>query len=86
MSELFEKLCQRGLLSDAWSAVKAKRSSGGIDGMSIADFEEKAYQYISELLAELEAKNRLRQSRRTSWLPNAKKNIRNARATAGNWW
>lgn len=49
MGKLFEKLCQGNCLHDAWYFVRTKNSSGGIDGMSVSDFDKKAKEYVTEL-------------------------------------
>ena len=53
LSRLFDNLCQNNLLYEAWTIVKAKNSAGGIDGMSITDFDDNSHKYISEILKEL---------------------------------
>ena len=56
MSErLFEKLCSVGQLMLAWRVVKAKNSVGGIDGLTIVEFESHLDRHLSELIAELQA-------------------------------
>lgn len=56
MSEtLFEKLCSVGQLMSAWRLVKAKNSVGGIDGLTIVEFENHLDRHLSELIAELQA-------------------------------
>ncbi|MBQ7851762.1 MAG: hypothetical protein IJ342_02630 [Muribaculaceae bacterium] len=38
-SNLFRRLCSSELLLQAWKSVKAKDSVGGIDGVSLLEFE-----------------------------------------------
>lgn len=52
-TKLFEKLCQKTLLYEAWRTVKSKNSAGGIDGMTISDFDEKHTQYMDEIINDL---------------------------------
>lgn len=52
---LYERLCRENILYEAWRAVKAKNSNGGIDGVSIASFEAKADVLIAELANDLKA-------------------------------
>lgn len=66
MAKLFEKLCQRNCLHDAWYFVRTKNSSGGIDGMSVSDFDQKANEHIAELSAVL---------RSGKWMPHPYKGI-----------
>ena len=50
---LYENLCRKGTLLSAWLKVKKKGSSGGIDGVSVENFEknlEKNIQQITNLL------------------------------------
>lgn len=54
-TKLFERLCQLDLLQSAWMNVKSKNSAGGIDGMSVKDFEEKSDKYLSEILKDLKS-------------------------------
>ena len=56
MAPLFEKLCQQNTLYDAWYLVKSKKSAGGIDGMSVADFDADARQHIPDLASELKSR------------------------------
>ena len=37
---MFQTLCTPTFLFEAWKAVKAKNASGGIDGISVAAFED----------------------------------------------
>lgn len=54
MKTLFEKLCHTSTLLAAWKEVKQKGSSGGIDGMSIRDFDERLGDYLQEVQASLQ--------------------------------
>lgn len=53
-SQLYQ-LCQIPRLHLAWDTVKAKGSAGGIDGMTIIEFEHDKRKEISKLAEELEA-------------------------------
>lgn len=48
-------LCQISRLHLAWNAVKAKRSVGGIDGISVDDFEKDKRKQILQLADELKS-------------------------------
>ena len=48
-------LCQIPLLYLAWNMVKAKGSVGGIDGISILEFEKDKRKEIPKLAEELKA-------------------------------
>lgn len=50
---LFDKLCQVKTLLHAWKSVKQKGTSGGIDGMTIADVEADIGNCIRQLQQEL---------------------------------
>lgn len=54
-SNLYGKLCQENLLYEAWRIVKSKNSAGGIDGMSIAEFDKDCHTYIPEIANDLKA-------------------------------
>ncbi len=53
MSFQFNLLCQVPRLYHAWSMVKAKGSAGGIDGVSIIEFEKQKRKEIPKLADEL---------------------------------
>lgn len=55
MPYLFNALCSEPTLAKAWSRVKAKGSAGGIDGVSLEDFERKKYQLIPKIAELLKA-------------------------------
>lgn len=55
MSSQFNTLCQESRLYLAWTLVRARGSAGGIDGVSIADFEKDRHKYISILADELKS-------------------------------
>jgi len=52
---LIDKVYQRKNLEVAWERVRANRGSGGVDGISVADFAEEADQHLDRLQAELRA-------------------------------
>ncbi len=54
---LFKQLCSNTLLLRAWSLVKQKGSSGGVDGVSIAEFDEHLGKNINKLISELKNKS-----------------------------
>lgn len=54
-SNMYERLCHENLLYEAWRIVKNKNSSGGIDGVSIAEFEEDIHVRIRSIIDELKA-------------------------------
>lgn len=53
---LIDKVYQRKNLEVAWERVRANRGSGGVDGISVADFAEQADQHLARLQAELRAR------------------------------
>lgn len=53
MDSLFRQLCSLKLLHRAWKMVKLKNSAGGIDGISVAEFEEELGKYLYDLQKEL---------------------------------
>jgi group II intron reverse transcriptase/maturase/CRISPR-associated endonuclease Cas1 len=57
---MFAQLCNINLLHSAWKTVKTKNSAGGVDGLSLLEFENNLQRNLNLLLAEL--KNR-------KWLP-----------------
>ena len=50
---LIDKVYQRKNLEMAWERVKAKRGSGGVDGQTVADFEEQLDAQLDRLHEEL---------------------------------
>lgn len=52
---LYHLLCQETTLYNAWKTVKAKNSVGGIDGISVIQFEDKINAYLTEITTELKA-------------------------------
>ena len=55
MSTQLNQLCQIPRLHLAWNTVKAKGAAGGIDGMTIIDFEHDKRKEIPKLAEELKA-------------------------------
>lgn len=55
MPSQLNMLCQIPRLYLAWGTVKAKGSAGGIDGMTIIEFEHNKRKEISQLAEELKA-------------------------------
>lgn len=53
MDLLFNKLCLEQTLMNAWKQIKKKNSAGGIDGVSLSDFEEKLHANIESLVSDL---------------------------------
>lgn len=56
MDILFQILCNEQTLYDAWLQVKQKNAAGGIDGISVADFEKNVTEEIRELSRSLKSK------------------------------
>lgn len=52
-TDLLQILCQDSTLQAAWRQVKGKNSVGGIDGISLAEFERDLYKQIQTLAVEL---------------------------------
>ncbi len=52
--ELFEALCSRNILWEAFKAVKKNRGGPGIDGITIAEFESNVGANLTQLIHELE--------------------------------
>lgn len=46
---IYKKLCLPVTLYSAWKTVKAKNSAGGIDGQSVAAFEENLKENLDAL-------------------------------------
>lgn len=53
MPTQFNTLCQESTLYDAWNTVKSKGSAGGIDGVTIQEFDKIKRKQISMLAEEL---------------------------------
>ncbi len=46
---LFQSLCSDSMLQAAWRQVKGKGSAGGVDGVSLAEFEKDLYKNLVDL-------------------------------------
>lgn len=57
MNILFQILCNEQTLRDAWLQVKQKNAAGGIDGVTVADFEKRSTEQIRELSRLLKTKS-----------------------------
>ena len=53
LNALFHSLCLDATLQAAWRQVKGKNSAGGIDGVSLAEFERNLYQNIQSVAEDL---------------------------------
>ncbi|MDR3062227.1 MAG: CRISPR-associated endonuclease Cas1, partial [Dysgonamonadaceae bacterium] len=53
LTPLFRTLCLPVTLHSAWKLVKSKNSAGGIDGLSIVQFEENLAENLADLRQEL---------------------------------
>ena len=49
----FNTLCQESTLYEAWNTVKSKGSAGGVDGMTLEDFNKDKINQIKQLREEL---------------------------------
>ncbi len=49
----FQSLCTVPALHHAWKTVKTKNAAGGIDGFSVAEFDDKLEEHLRSLLEEL---------------------------------
>ena len=52
-TSLYATLCREETLYEAWKIVKGKNAAGGIDGVTLACFEDDLAKYIAELSEEL---------------------------------
>jgi retron-type reverse transcriptase len=50
----FNTICKEDTLYDAWNAIKSKGSAGGVDGMSIEEFNKDKINQIKQLKEELQ--------------------------------
>lgn len=55
MPAQFNTLCQEAKLYEAWNTVKSKGSAGGIDGVTIQEFDKEKRKQIPMLVEELKA-------------------------------
>ena len=53
MKSLFQSFTTLHALQNAWRAVRAKNSAGGVDGFTVAHFEKKLTDNLTELHHEL---------------------------------
>jgi group II intron reverse transcriptase/maturase/CRISPR-associated endonuclease Cas1 len=54
-NKLFERLCTEDALYEAWKVIKSKKSSGGVDGVTLSLYEENIQENLKELLNELKS-------------------------------
>lgn len=52
-NSMFHTLCLDATLQAAWKQVKGKNSTGGIDGVSLAEFERNLYQNLQSIADDL---------------------------------
>lgn len=50
---LYETLCKEETLYESWKIIRNKKAAGGIDGVTLASFEDNVHKYITELAEEL---------------------------------
>ena len=50
---LYETLCKEETLYESWKVIRNKKAAGGIDGVTLACFEDNVQKYITELAEEL---------------------------------
>lgn len=50
---LYETLCKEEFLYESWKAIRSKKAAGGIDGVTLACFEDNVQKHITELADEL---------------------------------
>ena len=55
METLFRKLCQTRTLLLAWKTVMQKGSSGGVDGVSIDEYDQDIGSHITQIQNELKS-------------------------------
>ena len=53
---IYGQLLSYRRLEEAWKHVKANHGAGGVDKVSIKDFEENSEKYLNEILEELKTK------------------------------
>ncbi len=59
-TNLFQRLCQEQTLLAAWQFVKSKNAAGGLDGVSVAQYNENIGKHLTAIVSEL---------RQGSWTP-----------------
>lgn len=69
---LWDKVCRKDVLEEAWRRVKANKGSGGIDGLSIQAIEEAGVEaFLASLQADLVAGAYRPMPVRRVWIPKA---------------
>ena len=68
---LVDKVYKRKNLALAWQKVKRNRGAGGIDGQSLAEFEERLDEHLDRLHEQLKADTYQRQAVREHQIPKA---------------
>ena len=57
---LFHRLCQEQTLLAAWQLVKSKNAAGGLDGVSVTQYNQNISEHLASIISEL---------RQGSWTP-----------------
>ena len=57
---IFHRLCQEQTLLAAWQLVKSKNAAGGLDGVTVAQYNENIGKHLADIITEL---------RQGSWTP-----------------
>ena len=66
---LYDKVCRRDVLKEAWERVKANKGASGIDGETIADLKNQESEFLAEIQSELTAKTYQAEVVRRVWIP-----------------
>lgn len=75
-TKLFDKLCKQETLWQAWNDVKRKNTTGGVDNMSVAQFEKIASEEIANMIPELKNGQYLPLPYKSISIPKDKKSFR----------
>lgn len=66
---LYDKICRRDVLDEAWKRVKANKGASGIDGEAIEELKGRETEFLSEIQGELRAKTYKAEAVKRVWIP-----------------
>ena len=66
---LYDKVCRRDVLNEAWKRVKANKGTSGIDGETIKELKNRETEFLQEIQDELIAKIYKAEAVKRVWIP-----------------
>src|SRR3989339_461172 len=66
---LYDKVCRRDVLNEAWKRVKANKGTSGIDGETIKELKNRETEFLQEIQDKLIAKIYKAEAVKRVWIP-----------------